>query len=109
MPRPPQSRQVARRAQIGNEKSPIDSESSVNARLGGPNECDVKRRHITGWEDGRRRLKWGPASPDPASVSIFLIDATRPWPSLRRAPAPASPCPPPFGRLAFSPWPRTPA
>jgi len=40
--------------QIGTDGSPPDSESSVKARLGGPNKPDAKRQHIKGREDGRR-------------------------------------------------------
>ena len=45
--------------EIRNVKSPRGSESSVNARLGGPNEPDAKWQHFTGRENGRPQKQNG--------------------------------------------------
>ena len=45
--------------EIRNVKSARGSESSVNARLGGPNEPDAKWQHFTGRENGRPQKQNG--------------------------------------------------
>ena len=43
---------------------------NLQARRAGQTKSDVKRQHITGWEDGRQQ-KNGVRIPDPAHGSMF--------------------------------------
>ena len=56
---------IAKSFVVGLRSSRLVGGPSVRARLGGPNESDAKRQHITGREDGRRTIKMGPGITGP--------------------------------------------